>query len=434
MAYKPGDKLEVRLEAETLSGTFVPSPEGRDDILVLKLASGYNLILKKEKIKSISLIEKLKQSRKKQVPVVQDLSLPKVTLLHTGGTIAARVDYKLGAVLAGYITADELLSIYPEASKMANIKTKMVCNISSEDMRFGHYNLIIDAITEEVKNGARAIIIPHGTDSMTYTSAALAFALEGLQIPVILVGSQRSSDRGSSDAYLNLMSAVYFAVNEDFKGVAICMHHSPSDDKMAILPPLKVRKMHTSRRDAFRPIDATPYALVDYVSKEIERISGYPERTGKQLVARKFDDGLKIAIINAHPNMTSREITPYKGFDGLIIEGTGLGHFPNAKTDGVTAENERVFREVKKIIEAGVLVVIAPQTIYGRIHLAVYTPGRRIRNIGVLGHLSDMTPETAFIKMAFLLSNYTKEEARQLMDKNLRGEISSRLEVEEFLV
>src|SRR3989344_3392855 len=201
MAYKPGDKIEVKLDDEILSGTFVPSPESRDDILILKLSSGYNQVIIKTKIKSISLMEKVKPSKKKISTIQQNSSLPKITLLHTGGTIAARIDYKLGAVLSGFITAEELLSLYPDLGKLANVSCRMVSNIASEDMRFGHY-----------------------------TAAALAFGLDNLTTPILLVGSQRSSDRGSSDAYPNLMSAVYFATASDFGGVGICMHYSPSDD------------------------------------------------------------------------------------------------------------------------------------------------------------------------------------------------------------
>jgi len=435
MAYKPGDKIEVKLDDETLSGTFVPSSESREDILILKLDSGYNLVMKKNRIKSVSLIEKSKPSKKKISTIQQNSSLPKITLLHTGGTIAARVDYKLGAVLSGFITAEELLSLYPEIGRLANVSCRMVSNIASEEMRFGHYNMVLEAIKEEIANGTEAIIIPHGTDTLHYTAAALAFGLDNLSTPILLVGSQRSSDRGSSDAYPNLMSAVYFATAADFGGVGICMHYSPSDDICSVIPAFNSRKMHTSRRDAFRPIGRKPYALVNWLDKEIKIISqNYPKKSRQtSVLIKKFDEGLKIGFLKAHPNMYASEVAAYNNFDGLVIEGTGLGHFPNVKADGLTAENNRIFLAVEKLVNSGAIVFVSPQTIYGRIQMNVYTPLRRIREIGVLGHLSDMTSETAFIKMAYLLSNYTKDEAREMMEKNLKGEISPRLEPEEFL-
>ncbi len=432
--HKPGDKLEVKLDSEVLHGSFVPSPEGRDDILILKLSSGYNRVIKKSRIFHITLIEKSRTSKKKMREAPQNTTLPKVTLLHTGGTIAARVDYRLGAVVAGFITAEELLAIYPDLHSLANISCRMVCNIGSEDMRFGHYNLILEAIKEEIAKGAEAIIIPHGTDTMHYTAAALAFGLENLSTPIILVGSQRSSDRGSSDAYSNLMSAMRFATTSDFGGVAICMHASPSDDLCALLPPFSTRKMHTSRRDAFRAINSKPYATIDWASGETKWVRhDYPKKSRQSIVLVKgFDTGLKIAFVKAHPNMMAAEVAAYRSFDGVVIEGTGLGHIPNVKSDAHTSENARVLSAVGKLVKSGVLVAMAPQTIYGRLQMNVYTPARQLRALGVTGHLSSMTPETTFIKMAFLLSNHTKAEAHKLIDKNIRGEITPRLEAEEF--
>ncbi len=433
--FKGGDFVEIVLADETVTGHIVPSPQGREEIVILKLSSGYNIVLQKNDIKSFHVLEKKKSGKPKSIVSEQNLNLPKVTLLHTGGTIAARVDYRLGAVLSGFITAEELLSIYPELKDLANVSCRMVSNIASEDMRFGHYNLMLDAIKDEIEKGAKAIIIPHGTDTMHYTAAALSFGLENLSVPVILVGSQRSSDRGSSDAFTNLYSATYFATKSDFAGVAVCMHYSSGDDRIGVYPAFKVRKMHTSRRDAFRPINSKPIAIVDTKLQLIDfKQNSYTHKKEKVVpVVKKFDPNLKIGFLKAHPNMFASEVQSLRQFDGVVIEGTGLGHIPNTKADGLTSENARVFAAVEKIIKGGVLVAVAPQTLYGRIQMNVYTPLRRMRSIGILGHLSDMTSETTFVKLAWLLSNYPKDKARELVEKNLRGEISSRLELDEFL-
>jgi glutamyl-tRNA(Gln) amidotransferase subunit D len=306
--------------------------------------------------------------------------------------------------------------------------------MQSEMMRFAHYNIMAKEIEKEIKKGVDGIIITHGTDTMHYTSAALRFILEDLSVPVILVGSQRSSDRGSTDAAVNLISACYFIANSDFADVAICMHENMSDDSCLILPALKTRKMHTSRRDAFRPINAKPIARINFSEKNISFMKkNYDKKSDKKLKLKLFNEKIKVGIVKTHTNMFAEEFLAYKNFDGLVVEGTGLGHLPNEEIDEHTKENKKIFDSLKKMIKEGLIVVMSSQTIYGRIQMNVYTPMRELQGIGVLGHLSDMTPETAFIKLAWLLSNCKKDEVKQLISKNLKGEISERIEDGTFL-
>ncbi|MBI2142618.1 asparaginase, partial [Candidatus Woesearchaeota archaeon] len=242
---------------------------------------------------------------------------------------------------------------------------------------------------------------------------------------------------------LNLISAAYFIANSDFAGVAICMHEGISDTSCLVLPATKTRKMHTSRRDAFRPVNATAIARVNYEEGKIEFLakdygnvsvkSG--NNSGKEkLQLRLFNEKLKVAIIKTHTNMYAGQFASYRGYDGLVLEGTGLGHIPNEQIDDFTAENRKIQEAVAELVRSGTVVVMAPQTIYGRIQMKVYTPQRELMGIGVLGHLSDMTPETTFIKLAWLLSNYSREEAGVMIAKSLRGEIADRTEEETFLI
>src|SRR3989344_3246777 len=223
---KAGDLVEISTDNEVFSGTLIPSVN--HDILVLKLDSGYNLGIKKNKIKKFRLIKKFSQERPEKQNIVHNKNLPTISILHTGGTLASRVSYETGAVSASF-KAEEILAMFPEIENIVNINSSLISNMFSEDMRFSHYNLIAKAIEKEVKKGAHGIIITHGTDTIHYTSAALSFILQDLGIPVILVGAQRSSDRGSSDSGLNLLCAVNFITKTNFSGVAICMHESMSD-------------------------------------------------------------------------------------------------------------------------------------------------------------------------------------------------------------
>ncbi|MSR86353.1 Glu-tRNA(Gln) amidotransferase GatDE subunit D, partial [Candidatus Woesearchaeota archaeon] len=254
------------------------------------------------------------------------------------------------------------------------------------------------------------------------TSAALSFILEDLPIPVLLVGSQRSSDRGSSDGGMNLLCAVHFMLHSDFAEVGICMHSGMSDDFCSILPALKARKMHSSRRDAFQTINARPYANVDFVHRNIAFIdSSFRKRDSKKQLQLKLFKDVKIGWLRSRPEMFASELKIFAKYDALLLEGTGLGHMPIGKH----GEHERIFQELKKLCKK-MPVFMSTQTISGRIDMNVYGPGRTLIDIGVLGNYSDMHPETAYLKLAWVLSNYPKE-VKEKMAENIRGEFSSRI-------
>ncbi|MBA3063894.1 Glu-tRNA(Gln) amidotransferase subunit GatD [Candidatus Woesearchaeota archaeon] len=433
MQAKTGDTVVVETKDKKLNGILMPVPESENDVVILKLESGYNIGIDNKDVKEIKLVKAYSEKKQKTAEIKPDKKLPTISILHTGGTIASKVDYKTGGVIAKF-SPGEIIGMFPELTKIANIKSRKIASMQSEMMRFVHYNLMAKEIEKEIKSGTEGIIITHGTDTMHYSSAALSFILEDLSVPVILVGSQRSSDRGSSDAGLNLISACYFIANSDFADVAICMHENLSDESCLILPALKTRKMHTSRRDAFRAINTTPIARVNFNEKNISFINkNYNKKDKRKLKLKLINEKIKVGLIKTHTNMFAEEFLAYKNFDGLVIEGTGLGHLPNEEIDEYTRENKKIFDSLKEMIKNGLIVVMSSQTIYGRIQMNVYTPMRELQEIGVLGHLSDMTPETTFIKLAWLLSNYRKEEVKELITKNIRGEISERVEDKTFL-
>ena len=347
--------------------------------------------------------------------------------MHTGGTIASKVDYKTGGVVAAF-TAEDILSMFPELNDIANIKSHLVSNMMSEDMRFMHYKKISDAIVKEIKSGVDGIIIGHGTDTLALTSAALAFIFENLPIPVILVGSQRSTDRGSTDGAMNLICAAEFIAKTDFVGVAVCMHESTADNNCLIMPACKTRKMHTSRRDAFKVINDKAIARINYETKKIDFLKEYTKKSDKKLIVKdKFED--KVAIIKTYPNIFPDliEALTKKKYKGLVLEGTGIGQAPtNIK------ENIPNYNALKKFITSNGVVVLTSQCIFGRVHKDIYVNCRRLSNIGVIFG-QDMLTETAFVKLAWLLGNHKKDEVKELMVKNLRGEINERLMKDEFL-
>jgi len=426
-----GDLVFVKTKEYSIEGFFVENPD--ENVLVIKLKSGYNIGIDKKDVVSVKVLEKFKGKNVSVKKEVQDKSLPKVSLIHTGGTIASKVDYKTGGVIAK-ISEGELLELYPELKDFVNVKTVKLFNLQSEMMRFHHFNEIIKAVVSEVNSGVDGVIVSHGTDFMHYSSAALSFALDNLGVPVLFVGSQRSSDRGSTDARLNLLSAAFFIANSDFSGVGLCMHENTSDTSCFVLPGLKSRKMHTSRRDAFRPINTDVIAKVSYEEGKIDFLSKYEKKNKRKKVGFKlFNEKLKIGFLKNHPNMCVEELERFSDFDGLVLEGSGLGHLQNLKMDKFTLENEKIQKCLEKMCKK-VFVVVSSQCVYGRVNLNVYSPLRLLKGAGVSGHLSDMTSETAFIKVAWLLSNYKRGECGVLFEKNLKGEISDRSTYNQFLI
>ncbi len=429
MEFKIKEAFEIKTkDNKKYQGVIIDEKPNK---IVLKLDSGYNVGIFKKNIKEMkhkTMSQNLKASSDKQKKPTQNKNLPELILIHTGGTIASRVNYKTGGVSALF-EPEEIISLFPELGQIARLDSRVVSNMLSENVRFSHINKIVDTIKDSLKSKPKGIIVTHGTDTLHYVAAALSFLIEHPPVPIILVGSQRSSDRPSSDSKYNLLSAANFALKSGAKGVFISFHEKSSEEKCVILKGVNSRKMHTSRRDAFKPINTEPVAYVDLNNYGIHWVSkrGNFDAKGKTKF-RKFKSNLKMGMIYVHPSITKEEIGVISKLDGAIILGTGLGHI------GLEDENSFVLDEFKKAIKKGTILAMAPQTIFGRINLNIYSTGRQLKEMGVLGHECSMTPETAFIKLAYLLSNFKKEEIPELYHTDLRGELSDRIEyIEEYV-
>ncbi|MFA4907144.1 MAG: Glu-tRNA(Gln) amidotransferase subunit GatD [archaeon] len=425
-----GDLIELETGTGSITGYVAPS--ANEKILSLKLPSGYNIGIEVEEGFTAKKLPGKKEFRKPEAKSAPKIDgLPKISVLHTGGTIASRVDYRTGTVYNAFAPED-LLAMFPELSRIGNFSSRHLSDMWSDDLRFEHFGVISNAVREEAEKGAEGIIIGMGTDNIAVAAAALSFALEKCPIPVILVGAQRSSDRGSSDAAMNLICAATFIAKTDFAGVAICMHEGTSDDWCAVLPACKTRKLHTSRRDAFRPVNSTAIARVNYKTKEISFAKDDYARKSKGekvSVKPKFEE--KVGLLKITINMFPEQFEFYSknGFKGLVIEGTGLGHTPGQMPDEITKRaHEKIYPAIGELAK-NCVVVMTSQCLYGRVHMHVYDKGADLVKLGVIPG-EDMLPETAFVKLAWLLGNHSPEEARKLIAENLRGEISPRTEAQ----
>ena len=417
-----GDSIRVTTEDREMSGLLMPRYESAsDDYIVIKLKSGYNTGIHVGKIKSITkLSDKDKEEDVISVTtsaVSTNQNLPKIALISTGGTIASKIDYRTGGVHAA-LSADELYESVPELASYASVDPEVLMSEYSENLRPEHWTLIAEKVVEKIKTGKYdGIVISHGTDTMHYTAAALSFALQNLPVPVVLVGAQRSSDRPSSDAALNLLGATIFAADSRYTGVFVAMHAGTSDDTIACHVGTKVRKNHTSRRDAFESIDMTPVAFLRKNKIEIQQKYGYRlvERSNQNSIEIKteFDD--RVILLKYYPGFdpTLIEHAINAGYRAIILEGTGLGHV-----------GKECFPALKKVVAAGLMVCMTSQCIWGRVRMTVYDTGRDLLDIGVVP-LSDMISETAIVKAMWALKETQDIEAvKKIMQQNLANEIS----------
>ena len=411
-----GDLLRVERNDISYEGSLMPRLETEDEFhIVIKQKSGYNIGVKFDELTNISRLGTAIKPEFNPPPLPEmRKDLPKVSIISTGGTIASRVDYVTGGVHAAMSSRD-LLSIVPELSDIAALEADILYSVFSEAIKGEHWSGMARKVEEKIKQGADGVLITHGTDTMGYSAAALSFALRNVPIPVIFVGSQRSSDRPSSDSATNLVGVVTAAAYAPFAGVCLGMHEYTSDTSIVLHRGTKVRKCHTSARYAFQSVNSDPIARV--IDGKVEMLTtDYRKRgEGTLEVYNRFEEG--VSLLKFHPGMDPSiiDFMVDSSIKGIVFEGTGLGHVGSYLNNSITRANEE-----------GVLMGMTSQCIWGRTDMDVYTTGRELQAMGVQP-LGDMLPETALVKMKWALGNSNSNgEARKLMANNIAGEYSDR--------
>ena len=409
-----GTTVTLEADGRTYKGKIMPHHEfSAPDIVILKTKSGYNVGIRVDSDSKITVIEQPAPAVKKDAEVEEKKGLPTLVLIGTGGTIASYVDYRTGAVHPALSTSD-MINAIPEIRDVANVRAKVLFSIFSENMDVAHWQELADCVAEEINNGADGVIIPHGTDTMGYTAAALSFMLGNVSKPVVLVGAQRSSDRPSSDASTNLMACARFCTQGKRAGVFVIMHDTQGDDSFAVHNGARVRKMHTSRRDAFKSINAEPVAHIDKDGKITFSCNGLP--VSKEKVEAKTGMEKDVVLLQYFPGMDASVFeSVIMNSKGVVFSGSGLGHV-----------NSSLIPLVKKACDNGTVVVMTSQCLNGRTNMNVYNTGRDLISAGVISVL-DMLPETAYVKLKWALANTSSaEEAKQLMQTPLVDEMSDR--------
>ena len=404
-----GDLVKITSEL-TYSGILMPRYESGDEShIVLKLKSGYNIGIEFEKIEKLEKTGERQSNNENSQTIEKNEELPKILLLSTGGTIASKVDYRTGAVTPA-LSAAELYEAVPEIAKIANVDAEVLFSEYSENLQPEHWLEIAKKIDSVVDSDYVGVIIAHGTDTMHYSSAFLSFALSGFKKPITLVGSQRSSDRPSSDAALNLISATKFLVNTKSKGVFVVMHQNESDDAVACHLGTRVRKNHTSKRSAFQTVGSEP-AFVVYDDKILENMKNSFFSENEYNPRINLDT--KVALIKYHPGFNPEIIESLIKLEyrGIIFEGTGLGHVGRTMYDSI-----------KKAKENGIFLGMTSQCIDGRVSMTVYESGRDLLDMGIIP-LENMIPEVALVKAMWVLGNSNSDdEIKNMMLENYSSE------------
>ena len=408
-----GDSVKISADL-TYNGIIMPRYEHADDKhIVIKLNSGYNIGVELEKISDIQKEATIEKQQEEENSKLQNNSaLPNILLLSTGGTIASKIDYRTGAVTPT-LTAQELNDSIPELAKIANIEAKVLFSEYSENIVPEHWLKIAEAIEEFAHSEKYSgIIIAHGTDTMHYTSSFISFALAGFPIPIALVGSQRSSDRASSDAALNLIGATKFLTNCKTNGVYIVMHQDENDNTIACHIGTRVRKNHTSKRGAFQTIGDDPAFLI--VDENVHRNLKNNFFTDNEFKSKiKLDE--KVALVKYFPgfNPDILETIVDSNYKAIIFEGTGLGHI-----------GEKMYPIIKKANEQGIFMGMTSQCIDGRVRMTVYESGRDLLNLGIIP-LENMIPETALVKAMWAAGiSENRDEIKDIMLHKIASEFS----------
>ena len=416
MVEMPSIGKRVKMVADGPAGSTshegVVLPGAAQDHVTIKLANGYNVSYPIQMVKSIEEIGDASTPKTSSANIEQNQDLPKVTIIHTGGTIASKVDYATGAVIARF-EPEELLASVPEILEIANIDAVKLGNMWSDDIRPVHWNKMIDACQEAFDSGSTGVVITHGTDTLHVSAAALSFAFAGNGGKpagrIVLTGSQRSSDRASSDATENLLASVYWAANgpevsgEGDAAVTV-MHAGSGDGVCAVSPGVGVRKMHSTRRDAFQMGNGERISEVTITRDGLSHSPVTNSQTRSLEAPTKYNPEIKIAQFIAGPHLHSDliEAAQNAGYSALIIHGTGLGHLPIDNPNRDAPEND----QLRQVIQScSIPVIIANQCINGPVDLNVYSKGRNQQEIGVLGHGSTSSPEALLAKVHWALSN-----------------------------
>ncbi|MBQ3370988.1 MAG: asparaginase [Mogibacterium sp.] len=325
-----------------------------------------------------------------------------ILILNTGGTFSSQASEN---GLAPSITGDEILKKLGIVQEDINLTVEDYCSLDSANIMPEDWVSIARKIAGSLADYDGFIVI-HGTDTLAYTSSMLSFMLQNIQVPVVVTGSQMPLNTPLSDALMNLQCAVWMATS-GVPGVFVAFDRK-------IMLGCRTSKVRTISFNAFESINHPYVGEVNAFGLQL-----YTDRKPKMVrINLQTDYSEKIAVLKVFPGM-NLEIFSFlqdRGYEGVYIEGFGLGGLPFLRND-ITAE-------IKKASDNGLPILVGSQCRYEGSDLNVYETGQRILDCGGIP-VYDMTQEAVVTKLMWVLGQTKKyDQVRWLFGSNLVGEVT----------
>lgn len=327
--------------------------------------------------------------------------MKRICLIATGGTIAC-VPTENG--LFPELTAAELVKLVGCESDEVQISCTDLFSMDSSNIQPEEWCIIAEAIRDKASS-CDGIVLTHGTDTMAYTASMLSFMLRGVPVPVVLTGAQYPAVYPNSDGRRNLMDAV-IAASSLPGGVYICFGGS-------VMLGCRSVKTRTTSLNAFESINY-PYIATITDGKCV--LLHKPKLSYGFSFSASIEP--RVALVKIYPGMSPELLDSLKdiGMKGVVVEGFGLGGMHNFRRDHTES--------IKKLMEAGIPVVLTSQCLYEQSTPDVYEVSRALKDAGILS-AHDMTTEAAITKLMWVLGRaHDIESVRMIMDTDIAGELT----------
>ena len=278
--------------------------------------------------------------------------------------------------------------------------------IDSSDIRLEHWQHIIKDISDNYEKYDGFVII-HGTDTMAYTASVLAFALRGLDKPVVLTGSQLPLVHRRSDGWNNLIDALFAANRPDLNEVAIAFNNK-------LLRGCRAQKVSTYRFFGFDSVDEEPLAEFGI---HINWFTKHWLKATRFSFAPVVPQSAKILDLSMRPGFTTDFIIDTllnTELDAVVLQTYGSGNIP--------IHNKKLVHALKEAVNRGMIIVNITQVIEGRVSNDYASSC--LHDLGIVSGC-DMTIEAALAKLLVLMSSkMSKESIKAAISENLVGELT----------
>lgn len=329
--------------------------------------------------------------------------MPKILLLHTGGTLGMEGGHPSVLKPAGFFRT--LRARAPELFELADVELELFSNVDSSEMQPELWTNLAGHLHRRLPEFDGAVVT-HGTDTLAYTASALSFMLRGLKKAVVLTGSQRPLGEIRSDARLNLIDAVTAAIRGP-KEVSICFDSH-------LFRGNRARKVKVAEYDAF---ESPNFPLLGVLGVDARFEKGLVSKGPAQL-REKLDP--RVFLLKVFPGLDpALPLSLLPHLRGLVIEAYGAGNFP------VDPKLGRSLRPLfERADERGIPVVVVSQAYRNGVDLSLYESGAVARSKGAISG-GDMTPSAALVKLMQSLA-YARDVSDVTRDfkRSIAGEIT----------